>query len=116
MDKLIPNKTLMKLAAQIVRKSGSKKYKVNGTLITTEEIVEQLIKVSEGFEKGKYQRIKLCKTCGNFSYSGKGGRGCCFPKNFTCSKSSTDFCSGWTPMTAEQKEVRRKVNEHIKSL
>ena len=113
MIKDIPDETMMKLISHILRNNHLKKYKVktkNGIkIVTPDDIIAFSAKMAKSLENKDYGEIKKCATCGCFSAPDRDGRGCCFPKDFTSSKHSTDYCSKWIPMTEDQKAVRKKL-------
>lgn len=116
-EKGILDSTMVKIIAKILRDNPQTKgFKVNtlkGTVVLTyEEIVKFAETLSEEMNKGNYDEIRKCSTCGNFSYPGrKGAKGCCFPKEFTSFRKVNDYCSQWVPMTTEQQYIRRRMNE-----
>lgn len=105
-------KTLLKLVANILRKSPmAKGYKVktlNGVeKITAEELIQFVEYLAEALHTGEYGRIQRCKTCGRFDPDWCGrGRGWC--PEFVAYKTNRDFCSAWTPLTEQQKEQRKR--------
>lgn len=122
-NKGIPDATVVKLLAKVLKSNPSP---VKGFKVTTPEgkkivTYEELIKFTEALalrlEDGRYGVIRRCDTCGNFSRSGKAGkRGWCHPKEHSQFRGKDDYCSGWIPMNPEQKQIRKTIDEHFKSL
>lgn len=122
-NKGISDATAVKLLVKVLKSNPSpvKGFKVTTAGGKKTVTYEELIKFAEALalrlEEGRYGVIRRCDTCGNFSRSGKAGkRGWCHPKEHSQFRDKGDYCSGWIPMTPEQKHIREKVNEHFKSL
>lgn len=117
-NKGVLDSTMLKIVARVLKNntSGVKGFKLktsNGVAtVTYKEIIQFVETLANEMDKGNYDELHKCATCSKFSYPGKkGGKGCCFPKEFTSFRSVDDHCSLWEPMTKEQEYVRRKVNE-----
>lgn len=115
-NKGVLDNTLLKMVAKVLkdtpRTKGFKVKTLDGVVtITYEELIQFVEKLAEEIANGNYDQLNKCATCGYYSYPGKkGGKGWCCPKNFTSSRRNDDYCSQWTPMTAEQEYIRRKVD------
>lgn len=121
-NKGISDATALKLVVKGLKGNPNpvKGFKVNTPDGKKTVTYEELIKFTEALalrlEDGRYGVIRRCDTCGNFSRSGNGGkRGWCHPKEHSMFRSKTDHCSGWIPMTPEQKHIKETINEHFKS-
>ena len=121
-NKGVLDSTLLKMVAKVLKENprtkGFKVKTIRGVAtITHEELIQFVEALAEEIKQGNYDQLNKCETCGNFSHPGKrGAKGCCFPKNFTSFRKVTDYCSNWTPMTEEQKYIRRKTNEQFGQL
>lgn len=121
-DKDIPDSTVLKLVSKLLARNKAGKgfrlkTKKGDKTITYDEVIDFVDKLAEHLQRREYIRVRRCDTCGNFNRPGlKGGRGCCFPKDFTCSRVSTDYCSGWIPMSAEQKRLKEAIDERFKTI
>ena len=117
-DRGIDDSTMLRLIAKILRGNtdkvkGFKVKTFNGVaLLPYEDVIQFAETLATEMAEGNYEKLQRCETCGNFSYPGKkGAPGWCTPKNYDHTKNTTDYCSGWTPMTEQQEYTRRKVNE-----
>ena len=116
----IPDATVLKIVAKILKNNPpSKGFKVKTSqgmqTLTPEEIVRFVEALAARLDDGRYGVIRRCDTCGNFSRSGKANqRGWCSPKERTLFKHKNEYCSNWIPMTAEQKHIKERINEHQK--
>ena len=117
-NKGVLDSTMLKVVAKVLKNntSGVKGFKLktpNGVAtVTYKEIIQFVETLSEEMANGNYDELRKCSTCGNFNHPGrKGGKGWCFPKEFTSFRKVNDYCSGWIPMTKEQEYLRRKSNE-----
>lgn len=122
-NKGIPDATAVRLLVKVLKDNPSpvKGFKVNTSEGKKTVTYGELIKFAEALalrlDDGRYGVIRRCDTCGNFSRSGKmGKRGWCRPKEHSLFRNKTDYCSGWIPMTPEQRQVKEKVNEHFRTL
>lgn len=117
-EKGIPDSTMLKLVTKIVKKSQTAKgYRIKlpegDVRVTAEEVVLFLEGLSNSVSGKSPEQIRYCETCGNFSRSGKiGKRGWCSPSKLSAFKNNTDYCSGWVPMSPEQKKIKEKIDEH----
>lgn len=114
-EKGIPDSTMLSLVAKLLRRDTTTKgFKVKGVdgvqPVTYDEVVQFVETLSQQVKEGQYREVNHCDTCRYFSGTPMGSRGACFPDNFTSSRVKKDFCSGWTPMTPEQEQTRRKIN------
>ena len=121
-DKWIPDKTMLKLAAKIVssKPTGAKGYRVKTPrgieTVTIEEVSQFLTELAEKVAVGEYGPMHLCKTCGKFSRAWcKGGRGYC-SGHMSGYKTSSDFCSEWTPNNEQQQKVSDAVDAKFEQL
>jgi hypothetical protein len=118
-EKNISDVRALKMVARLLkRQPPGKGFRIdteNGAKrITCEELVEFIYELAKRLEEGRYQEVKTCDTCGNYSRSGKyANRGACFPKEYTSSRKSTDHCSGWVPMDKDQQFIKEKMDEHF---
>lgn len=116
----ISDATVLKIVAKILKNNPpSKGFKVKtprgSQTLTAEEIVRFVEALAARLDDGRYGVIRRCDTCGNFSRSGKASkRGWCSPKEHSSFKNKTDYCSNWIPMTAEQKHIKERIDEHRK--
>lgn len=121
-DKDIPDSTVLKLVSTLLKRNQSSKgfrlkTKKGERTMTYDEVVAFVDELAARMKRGEYARVHRCDDCGNFNRPGaKGARGCCFPKNPTCSRSKTDFCSSWTPMTAEQRQLKEALDARFKTI
>lgn len=113
----ISDKTVLKLVANILRKTPSPKgYKINTKhrgvqTISHDDVIRFVEELAEAAGNGDYGAIHHCKTCGHFSRAWcKGGRGYC-GNSASGYRNSTDYCSEWIPQTEQQKCVGRKLDE-----
>ena len=60
----------------------------------------------EELSKKDLVEVRRCKDCDNWSKSFKGKAGACFPKDYTCSRNSSDFCSHNYVYRSKEKEER----------
>ena len=107
----VSHATMLKLTTHILKGIPNKKFRVKASdgstqIVTTADVI--------AFIQELPKESRVCNTCGNFNASGKGDRGWCSPKTFTSSRGVKDYCSGWTPMSEEQRKIRRAVYEHTK--
>lgn len=121
-NKGIPDATVLRIVSKILKESPTAKgFRVNTPggkkTLTYEEITKFVDALAIRLEDGRYGVIRRCDTCGNFSRSGKlGKRGWCHPAKHSLFKDNTEYCSGWIPMTAEQKHTKETIDGHFKSL
>lgn len=116
----IPDATVLRVVARIL-KNNHQGFKVKTSqgikTLTPEEIIRFVEALAARLDDGRYGVIRRCDTCGNFSRSGKASqRGWCSPKERTLFKHKNEYCSNWIPMTAEQKHIKERIDEHHKSL
>lgn len=119
-DKGVSDTTMLKIIAKVLKDHSASikgfKLKVSGEVVTVtpEDMIQFAEGLKEELSQGDYVKICRCSTCGNFNYPGKKGeRGWCMPKETTSFRKTTDYCSGWTPMTEQQANTRRKINEYF---
>lgn len=121
-DKGIPDSTVLKLVSKLLARGqygkGFKLKTKNGErTMTYDEVIAFVDALAERMKHNEYAVIHRCDTCGNFSRPGvKGKRGCCFPKKHTCFRYPTDYCSGWQPMSEEQKRLKEALDERFKTV
>ena len=121
-DKDIPDSTVLKLVSTLLRRSQAGKgfrlkTKKGEKTLTYDEVIAFVDELAERMNRREYIKVRRCDTCGNFNRPGiKGGLGCCFPKNFTCSRLSTDYCSGWIPMSEEQRRLKEVLDVRYKKM
>lgn len=119
-DKGIPDALVLKLVSTLLRRNQTGKgfrlkTKKGERTMTYDEIIAFVDELAERMKSDEYIEVRRCNTCGNFSRSGvRGMRGSCFPKHFTSFRSNNDFCSGWTPMSEEQKRLKEALDERFK--
>jgi hypothetical protein len=119
-DKGIPDSTMMSLIAKVLKRDTTTKgFKVKGVdgiqAIAYSEVVQFAEELAHLMKKNDYKRVRTCETCRYFNSAPRNSRGVCFPENITSSRLKTDYCSGWKPMTPEQEQLRRKINELIQA-
>lgn len=118
----ISDETALKLVFKVLKRNQSiKGFKVNTKkgekTITFDELLKFVEDLANSLSEGSYGEIRHCNTCGNFSRSGtKGQRGWCCPDTHTSFRNNKDYCSGWKPMTEEQKHIKEVLDEHFKTL
>ena len=115
-DKGIPDSTMLSLVVKLLKRDTTTKgFKVKGVdgvqPIAYAEVIQFMETLAQQVREGSYKEVHHCNTCKYFDGSPRSNRGACFPENFTSSRRRTDYCSGWVPMTPEQVQMRRKINE-----
>lgn len=116
-DKDIQDATVLKLVSKLLRKNQSTrgfrlKTKRGERTLTYNEVIQFVDELATRLGDGRYGVIRRCDTCGNFSRPGNPkSKGYCFPKTHTSFRAKTDFCSRWTPMDANQKYIKEKIDE-----
>lgn len=118
-DKNVADSKALKMVAKLLKKQPSAKgFKLKTNkgeqIVTPDELIQFVETLAEKLDAGDYGEIHRCDTCGNFSRSGKRKDvGACFPKTYTATRLTTDHCSGWTPMDAEQRHIKERMDEHF---
>ncbi len=112
----IPDKTMMSLITKLLKRDTTTKgFKIKGVdgvqPVAYSEVVQFAERLTQLIAQGEYAQINKCDTCGNFDAAPRSSKGCCFPKNPTCSRTKKDYCSNWIPMDESQKYFRRKIHE-----
>lgn len=121
-SKSISDAKALKMVAKLLRKHPSNKGFRLKTItgdktVTYDELIEFVEELAKRLAEGSYQEVYTCNTCGNYSRSGKyANLGACFPKEFTSTRKSTDYCSGWVPMDKEQQRTKESMDEHFGKL
>lgn len=121
-DKDIPDSTVLKLVSTLLKRNQSSKgfrlkTKKGERTMTYDEVVAFVDELAEKLKRGEYTRVHRCDECGHYSRPGaKGERGCCFPKHITSFRNKTDYCSGWTPMSAEQRQLKEALDARFKTI
>lgn len=119
-DHEVPEYLVLKLVSTLLKRNpackGFKlKTKKGYKTMTFDEVVAFVDELADSMKRNEYIAVRRCDTCGNFSRAGvRGARGSCFPKHFTSFRHNDDFCSGWTPMSEEQKRLKEALNERFK--
>lgn len=122
-DKGVLDSTMLKIVAKILRENpprqkGFKVKTLEGTAVVTQQDILYFVSaLADEVQKGNYEQLKKCETCGNFGYPGrKGEKGWCSPKTPTSFRKVNDHCSQWIPMTKEQEYTRRKLRGELGTL
>lgn len=120
-NKGISDATVLRLVSKILQKNQTAKgFKIktnNGyQTLTYDEVVKFIDALAVRLDDGRYGAIRRCDTCGNFSRSGqRGKRGWCSDSHRGLFRGKADYCSGWIPMTDDQKRLRRTINERLQT-
>lgn len=121
-NQVVPDATMLKLVAKLLKDNKStRKFKVHSKnverVVTYDDLVQFVDELAKKLDSGSYGAIRRCKTCGNFSSPGqKGRKGYCRPDEGNQYKSCSDYCSGWKPMTQEQRRTREIMYERFETL